>query len=196
MDRLEISAPFLERAREKLAPYGDRVRLIRGDMRDFHLGEKFDLIFIGFNAFLHLLTDDDAQAALRCIRAHCHPQTRFAIDIFVPDPLFLCRPAGHRAPAMEYTDPASGEHIKVMETNDYDPLTEVNHISWYYSSAERDDFLQYDFTMRMYYPDTMDRLLHECGYKVLEKWGDYARTPLGPESALQIYIARPAGRGR
>ncbi len=193
---LEISTPFLERAREKLAPYGDRVRLIQGDMRDFHLGEKFDLIFIGFNAFLHLLTDDDAQAALRCMGEHCHPETRLAIDIFVPDPFFLFRPPNQRIATMEYTDPNNGQTVKVSETNEYDPLTEINRISWYYSTAGRPDFLRYDFTMRMYYPDTMDRLLHECGFQVLEKWDDYARHPFGPESALQLYLARPAGGGQ
>ncbi len=187
---LEISTPFLKMAEGKLASFGDRVRLVHGDIRDFQLDEQFDLIFIGFNAFLHLLTDADALAALRCIRAHCHPQTRFAIDIFVPDPLFLYRPPGHRAPAMEYTDPASGEHVKVTETNDYDPLTGVNHISWYYTSAERDEFLQYNFTLRMYFPDTMDRLLHDAGFQVLEKWGDYKHTAFDQESSLQLYLAR------
>ena len=190
---LEISAPFLERAQEKLASYGDRARLILGDMRDFHLGESFDLIFIGFNAFLHLLTDDDACSALRCMAEHCHAETRLAIDIFVPDPLFLFRPPNHRAAAMDYIDPIDGQSVSVTESNEYDPLTELNRISWYYSTAKRPDFLRYDFTMRMFYPDTMDRLLHECGFQVLEKWGDYGRHPFGPESALQLYLARPAG---
>lgn len=191
---LEISAPFLERAREKLALYGNRARLIQGDMRDFHLGQSFDLIFIGFNAFLHLLTDDDAQATLHCVGEHCHPETRLAIDIFVPDPLFLYRSPNQRAVAMEYIDPNDGRTVKVSETNQYDPLTEINRISWYYSAAQRPDFLRYDFTMRMFYPDTMDRLLHDCGFQVLEKWDDYRRHPFGPDSTLQLYLARLAGK--
>ena len=190
---VEISTAFLRRAREKLASYGRRLRLIQGDIRDFHLDETFDLIFIGFNAFLHLLTDEDAIAALACVREHCHEKTRFIIDIFVPDPLFLYRPEGHRVPAKIYNDPNTGATVRVEETNGYDPETELNHLRWYYSTDEEKDFLVIDFTLRMYFPDTMDRLLHDAGFQVVAKWGDYQRTPLSDDSELQIYVAQVAG---
>ena len=187
---LEISEPFLQHAREKLASYGSKARLVRGDLRDFHLDETFDLIFIGFNAFLHLLTDDDALAALACIRKHCHEATRFVIDIFVPDPLFLYRPGGQRVPAKFYHDPQTGDAVRVEETNLYDPDTELNHLCWYHSTDEKKDFLVINFTLRMYFPDTMDRLLHDAGFRVVDKWGGYNRAPLSEESELQIYVAQ------
>ncbi|MFB0515277.1 MAG: class I SAM-dependent methyltransferase [Candidatus Neomarinimicrobiota bacterium] len=191
---IEISEAFLQRARDKLAPFGRRVRLVRGDIRNFHLDETFDLIFIGFNSFLHLLTDEDALAALGCVREHCHESTRFVIDIFVPDPLFLYHPECQRVPAKAYADPGTGATVNVEESNSYDPETELNHLRWYYSTSEKKDFLVIDFTLRMYYPDTMDRLLHDTGFRVIEKWGDYKRTPLNPDSELQIYVALLGGR--
>ena len=190
---VEISKAFLQRARDKLAPHGQRVRLVAGDMRSFHLGETFDLIFIGFNAFLHLLTNADALAALACVREHCHSDTRFALDIFVPDPLFLYRPEGQRVPTQVYADPQTGAAVKVEETNSYDPETELNHIRWYYSTDEDRDFWVTDFTLRMYFPDTMDRLLHDAGFRVTDKWGDYRRTPFSTDSDLQIYLAQSRG---
>ena len=188
---VDISAPFLEQAAANLAGEGSAVKLLRADMRSFDLGDTFDLILIGFNSFLHLLTDEDALAALARARVHCHPRTRLAIDIFVPDPLFLYRPANRRVEAMRYTDPATGESVIVEESNRYDPERELNHIRWTYSTENRRDFLEYEFVMRMYYPDTMDRLLHEAGFRVASKWGDYDETPLAPGSALQLYVAVP-----
>jgi hypothetical protein len=40
----------------------------------------------------------------------------------------------------------------------------------------------------MIFPDTMDRLLTEAGFVIKDKYGDYDKTPLGPESHLQIYV--------
>ncbi|MEE9162925.1 MAG: class I SAM-dependent methyltransferase [Candidatus Neomarinimicrobiota bacterium] len=189
---LDASPTFLTHARSRLAEYGERARMIAGDMRTFDLGETFDLIFIGFNSFLHLLTDEDALAALGCIRRHCEAGTRFALDIFVPDPLFLYRPENQKVPAKVYSDPATGTKVTVQETNRYEPESELNHLRWYYSTAEEPDFLVLDFTMRMYFPDTLDRLLHDAGFRILEKWGDYRRTPFDAGSSLQLCLAEVA----
>ncbi len=187
---IDSSKEFLATARSKLQEFGNRCRFVEGDMRNIELGETFDLIFIGFNSWLHLLTNEDAELALESIFKHCHKDTRFIIDIFVPDPIFLNRPANHRVPTMTYSDPVDGQTIEVQETNTFNPATEINHISWFYSSPDEIDFLHYDFTMRMYYPDTMDRLLHDNGFTITHKWGDYAGTALDSESALQIYVAQ------
>ncbi|UCH10613.1 MAG: class I SAM-dependent methyltransferase [Fidelibacterota bacterium] len=189
---VEISASLLKRARGKLATYRQRVRLVQGDIRNLHLNETFDLIFIGFNSFLHLLTDEDALAALDCVREHCHPDTRFMIDIFVPDPIFLYRPPDQRVPTKIYPDPETGAAVKVEETNSYDPETELNHLTWYYSTDEARDFLILDFTLRMYFPDTMDRLLHDAGFSVINKWGDYQCRSFNENSELQIYVTQVA----
>jgi SAM-dependent methyltransferase len=189
---LEVSKSFVKRAREKIAKYGDRGRIFQGDIRRFHLKQTFDLIFIGFNSFLHLLTDNDANRMLACMREHCHSETRFMIDMFVPDPLFLYRPEGKRVPAKIYVDPATNDNVSVEETNRYDPDTELNHLRWYYSTKKMPDFLVADFTLRMYFPDTMDRLLHEAGFQIIEKWGNYQRIAFREDCELQIYMARVA----
>ena len=188
---VDASKAFITLAQSKMAQWEDKVRLVHGDMRELALGETFDLIGIGFNSFLHLLTDDDALRALRSISKHCHQETRLVIDVFIPDPIFLYRPENQRIDSMTYFDPASGAAVKVTETNSYDPETELNKITWYYSEPDKPDFLVYDFVMRMLYPDTMDRLLTEAGFRIEAKWGDYEETPMDEESALQIVVATP-----
>lgn len=187
---IEVSQPFVKRACEKIAQYGQRGQIIQGDIRRFHLKQTFDLIFIGFNSFLHLLTDKDANRMLACVRKHCHSETRFMIDIFVPDPLFLYRPEDKRVPAKIYIDPTTNYNVSVEETNRYDPDTELNHLRWYYSTKKKPDFLVVDFTLRMYFPDTMDRLLHEAGFRIIKKWGNYQRAAFREDSELQVYMAR------
>ena len=47
-----------------------RVRVVEADMRDFDLGQQFDLVYCALDTFEHLLTTDDQLAALRCVARH------------------------------------------------------------------------------------------------------------------------------
>ena len=78
---LELSQPFLDRAKMK---FGDTADFILGDMRDFDLQMEFDLIFIGFNSFLHNLKIEDAINCLTCIKKHLTKNGKFLVSIFYP----------------------------------------------------------------------------------------------------------------
>ena len=143
-------------------------------------------IFIGFNSLLHLLTDDDILSFLNCVKLHCNAQTVFTIDVFVPHPLFLYRPE-IRYPTMEYIDSQTKEMIYVEEVSKYDPNTEINEISWFYSSGSKKDIQVYKYHMRMLYPDTINRLLIDSGFKIVNMFGDYNYNGFCEESQYQIY---------
>ena len=184
---LELSSDFAALARKKLSHFSNTPTIITGDMRDFQLNKTFDLIFIGFNSFLHLLKDEDAGSFFACVKQHMHTKSRFLIDIFVPNPLFLYRPEGIQFPVLEYTDSATDALVKVNESNNYNPDTEINELTWYFSTKNKLDFGVEQFSMRMYFPSKMNQLLIDSGFKILHQWGDYYRTDLGEGSKLQIY---------
>ena len=43
------------------------------------------------------------------------------------------------------------------------------------------------FKMKMYYPDTINRILIDEGFKIKYLWGDYNKSKFHSESPLQIY---------
>ena len=47
---------------------------------------------------------------------------------------------------------------------------------------------EYQFEMRMLYPDTIDRLLFETGFLIKQKLGDYDGRSFNENSLLQIYV--------
>ena len=116
-----------------------------------------------------------------------HAKSRFLIDIFVPNPLFLYRPEGIQFPVLEYNDSHSNKLVKVKESNNYNTDTEVNELTWYFSFDDQKDFAIEQFSMRMYFPSKMNQILIDNGFRILHQWGDYNRTPLGNGSKLQIY---------
>ena len=184
---LEIEPDFVRCAKKKLSIFGDLVSIVEGDMRSFYLGKKFDFIFIGFNSFLHLLTDKDAMDFFRCVQRHMHENSRFIIDIYIPNPLFLYRPERVHFHVLEYTDSITDEHVYVEESNVYNSDTEINELIWYFSTDDNKYFDQRRFSMRMFYPTKMNQMLIDAGFRVLHQWGDYYRTDLNECSKLQIY---------
>ena len=64
---IDISDEFLTSAKNR---YKDRATFLKNDMRQFVLKKEFNFIFIGFNSFLHNLTDEDASHCLTSVQKH------------------------------------------------------------------------------------------------------------------------------
>ena len=58
---LELSKELRDYSQKKLRTHDSTKRIFQGDMRSFNLDMQFDRVFIAFNSFLHLLSDEDAR---------------------------------------------------------------------------------------------------------------------------------------
>ena len=182
---IDNSKPFLDISVQK---FGKNGTFLYNNMQDFKLAEKFDFIFIGFNSFLHNLTDKDALNCLRCIREHLNSDGIFLLSIFLPDPEFLYRD--------EYLHEArtffnyKGKQCRVLEKNSYDDETQINSLTWQLEINGKLSDETYSFKQRMFYPHKMHLLFQESGFSVQEKFGDWDMNPMDEESPLQIYICK------
>ena len=161
--------------------------LKNADMRFFNLEHKYDYIFIGFNSLLHLLNEQDIYNCLQSIKKHMHTSSQFYIDIFVPSPLSLHRPKDTALRVLEFVDSNSKQLISIDEILDYDDKTEIADILWIYLNEDDQILFEFNFQMKMYYPDTMNRLLVENGFSINNLWGSYEKKPFTENSTLQIY---------
>ena len=184
---LELSQPFLDRAKMKFGGVAD---FILGDMRDFDLELEFDLIFIGFNSFLHNLTIADAENCLNCVKKHLTTNGKFLVSIFVPDPIFLNREEGKLFPATDFFQ-YQKSNCRIMEKNQYDSISQINQLTWVIERDGELDLAEYNYRMRMYYPHEMDILLSDNGFTIMEKFGNYQRDPMDGDSDMQIYVSEP-----
>jgi SAM-dependent methyltransferase len=180
---LDLSSVFIHHCKSKRF----NGKFITGDMRYFNLGQKFDLIFIPFNSFLHLYKEDEMTQCLKSIQNHLSDNGKFLLDIFVPNPEFLYRDPDKKYEEMTIIHPNGGE-CTVWQKNQYKEETEINHIHWFFNRGNIEPMDEYDFDMRMIYPDTMDRVLLDSDFTIEEKWGDYDGEPFNETSLLQLYI--------
>ena len=188
---LELSKIYCIHANKKLKKISINSSIIQGDMRSFNLGVRFDSILIPFNSLLHLLGEKDLIATLQSIKKHMHKNSILYIDIFVPHPLFLNRHNNIPEKRMEFYDSLNKKDSIVKETINFNSENVIVDVKWFYES-ERTVYHTFNFKMKMYYTDTMNRILIEQGFDILDLWGDYNFSPFSESSDLQIYKCRKA----
>lgn len=68
----------------------------------------------------------------------------------------------------------------------YNDKKEIIHVKWFYELNGK-VYNQFKFDMKMYYPDTMNRILTDQNFRILNLWGDYHKSSFNADSNLQIY---------
>ena len=182
---IDTSKTFIKEAKKR---FGNRGVFQLDNMQHFQHKNHYDFIFIGFNSFLHNLTDSDAKNCLRSVHKHLSEKGLFFVSAFIPDPVFLYQGDELHAATSFFT--YRNKQCRVMEKNTYHEGTQINHITW---TIETDGMLSnesYTFKQRMYPPHMMDILLSETGFTIKEKYGDWDRALLDEFSPMQIYICR------
>jgi SAM-dependent methyltransferase len=169
------------------------VDFVEGDMRDFDLDGTFSFIFIARNSLLHLHSPEDFLACFACVRRHLRPDGVFAFDVFNPSVEILARPSGQRFPVMEYIHPEKGQ-VTIEQTGAYDAATQVNRVTWYFSSAEHRDFLTVPVHLRSLFPQELPLLLEKGGLRLDARYGSFDREPFTSESRHQVCLCRAGTR--
>ena len=82
--------------------------------------------------------------------------------------------------------------ITIEELIDYDPITQVANSTWFWSTATERDFRVMELQMRQLYPEELPLLLAANGFRLLERFGDFARSPFGSASWRQVCICQAA----
>ena len=189
---LDLSKELCDFSNKKISNYDTKNRIFNEDMRSFDLDIKFDYIFIAFNSFLHILTDSDAMSTFKCIKSHLKDRGTFILDILLPNPDFLYRDEKDRElPVMDFKDSNTGELVEIFEKCVYQTETEVCELDWEYRYKNKPkESRVFSYQMRMYYPDTINRLLIDAGFQINDRFGDYERGRFNELSPLQIYVCQ------
>lgn len=189
---LELSSNMLAEARRKAGVRGVEVEWVQGDMRDFDLGRTFDLVFIAANSLLHLHQADALVDCFRSVRRHLAPGGRLVFDVFNPSVLMLAQADGlrRRRDALSFADPDRGVvHVDVAET--YDAAAQVTRGRWWFSTDSEADFLVAPLEIRSIFPQELPLLLSLGGLRVVERFGDWSRSPFTAHSTIQLCVCEP-----
>lgn len=189
---VDVVPGMIELARHKAK--GLSVEWIVADARVLDLNRQFRMIFESGSVFQHMLTRQDQEAFLACVRKHLDPAGLFVFGTLLPHADLLAG-AEEEKPWFTTSHP-EGYEIHVSGTDSYDPLRQVKLETAYrrWTDLHGKDHVQVaPLSLRYTFPQELETLLHYNGLEVVERYGDHDFSPLTQESHLQIYVCRRQG---
>lgn len=202
---LDQSEAFLDRARARLLAVHPAatgaVRFVEGDMADFSLPDRFDLIVLGYNNLSLLTTSTQREGCLCAVRRHLAEGGRVAIDLHMPDLALLAEAQTAVFPIvrqeLEWQNPAPGvsRFVSFFKTTSYDAATQTEKTTHYweiYHADGRHQSLVKELTWHHYFPCELRNLLLTCGLAPVAEYGDYERTPFSATSSHYRWIMAAA----
>lgn len=195
---VDLSAPMLEAAADKVAAESDEVRsritLCRGDIRRLSLKRTFRLILSPFNVLQHLYTRDDIERCFDVVKRHLMPRVgRFVFDVLMPDVRALSRNPTKQYKMGQLYHPAGDKRYFYRESFDYDPMTQVEFITMYFDDPDDpEQSFETPLAHRQFFPLELEGLLHYNGFDPLECYGAFDREELQEDSDSQIYVCKLA----
>lgn len=197
---IDISGSMQEECRSKIKKEGlnRTAKVIRGDIRNFRLYDKFDLITAPFRVIQAIETLEGFQHCLKCVNEHLKDDGFCIVGAFKPklskeqmaiswineQPLF----------SKEIVDPATGYTVKAFaERMKMDAEKQVLYpaiIYKIYSDGKLIDELNQNIVMKYYYADEFEKIISEAGFRVLAKYGGYHGETYGEGNELIIKFSK------
>tara|TARA_Y100001935_G_C16956806_1_gene337431 strand:- start:151 stop:516 length:366 start_codon:yes stop_codon:yes gene_type:complete len=115
------------------------------------------------------------------------PNAKLYIDIFVPKESFLYRNPNSFEEVLEFYDNEIEDNVVVKERLRYIDLQQVVNVLWKYYDSSGKCIREFNFKMKIMYPDTFHRLVEDFNLTVQDCWGSYEMEPLNENSSQQIY---------
>jgi len=195
---LDNSEAMLAKCQEKLKTQPkevqDNITIIHGNMISFDLKETFKLITIPFRGFQHLISIDDQLACLQCVNRHLGREGKLIFDLFQVDPRRLFDPAFTKESedTSEVVLPDGRKFRRCNRcaafhrTEQYNEIELIHYVT--YPSGKTERLLQ-KFALRYFFRYEVEHLLARSGFRVVELFGNYDKSPLIDDSPDMIFVA-------
>jgi SAM-dependent methyltransferase len=174
---LDASAAMLARLAENDA--AGSVTALLGDMVDDLPAGPFGLVFVAYNTFFGLLSEDRQRACFAAVAERLTVGGTFMIETFVPEP-----------------QPGSSVSVRSM-TVDSVVLSITSHDEsaqtaqgQYISFSESGGVRIRPWAIRYATVEQLDAMAIDAGFRVAERWEDAARTPFGVDSPRHVTVYR------
>jgi SAM-dependent methyltransferase len=164
-------------------PGGDRIEVTIGDFADVDVPGKFALIYVVFNTFFVLLTQEAQVRCFRNVAAHLAADGCFLIEAFVPD---MNRFDGEQTTR---ATKVTTEHIELDVTQHVRAEQRVVGQKVIITNGQVD---LYPIQIRYAWPAELDLMAQLAGLRLRERWEDWQRAPFTSQSGKHISLYESA----
>lgn len=168
-------------AKLKAKPGGDRIRITIGDFATVPVEGRFSLVFVVFNTFFGLLTQEDQIGCFEAVARHLVDDGLFVIEAFVPDLSRFDR--GQRVEALSVDADAV-----VLDASVHDRVAQ-RIVAQHVLMSNRGVQL-YPVKLRYAWPSELDLMARLAGLRLRERWSGWNREPFSAASASHVSVYR------
>jgi SAM-dependent methyltransferase len=177
---IDASEAMVEKMRAK--PGGAGVPVAFGDFAEVGVDGTFKLIFIAFNTFFALMTQEDQIRCFENVRRHLGDEGAFVLEAFVPD---LSR--FDRGQRVDATD-VGLDHVR-LDVSRHDMTTQVVESAHVVLRAGETRI--FPIHIRYAWPSELDLMARLAGLRLRERWAGWRGEPFSSSSERHVSIYEP-----
>jgi SAM-dependent methyltransferase len=182
---IDASEAMLSRLKDK--PGGDAIPTTVGSFAGFSLPGRFRLVYVVFNTFFGLRTQEEQVSCFESVARHLTPDGAFAMQAFVPD---VTRFDAHNQRVS--ADLVETDEIS-LEVSEHDPFaqrTKTTHV------VVRDGTVRlYPVRIRYAHVSELDLMARLAGLRLRERWSGWDREPYPSRSWTHVSVWEPGAVG-
>lgn len=178
VDGIDLSTAMVDRLRAK--PGGDQLDVTIGDFAAVDVPGRYRVVYVVFNTFHNLLTQDDQVRCFENVAAHLTDDGVFVIEAATPWRL-------QRLRDNQYVD---AEEIRVdrvtLDVGRHDPVTQLYDESHVTLSAE--GIRVSPIVTRYCWPSELDLMARIAGVRLHDRWGGWQGEPFTADSRRHVSV--------
>jgi SAM-dependent methyltransferase len=174
---IDAADSMISRLRAK--PGGDRINITRGNFADVPVTEKFGLVYIVFNTFFALSSQEEQVRCFRNVAAHLSPDGCFVIEAFVPD---VTRFTGGQ---VNWATKVTTDEVQ-LDVGQHDAAKQ--QVISQKVVIKNGDVRLYPVQIRYAWPSELDLMAQLAGLRLRERWSSWQRESFSSESKKHISI--------
>ena len=190
---IDLDQKKLAFAREKLnqsARTEGLCKLIRADMTEFSLGQKFDRVIMPYNSLYCLLTEQLVLNCFQSVRQHLQPEGLFCFDVYAIEEGEL----DDYPLEPDLVVVLSGDDctIDVWEQRSLDIAEQRFDAEYIYQIKNHDGGtyeVRHPIPQRFLYLEQLEQMLISCGLEIERLLGDFDGETFSEESPHMIVVA-------
>jgi SAM-dependent methyltransferase len=175
---LDASPAMVAKLRAK--PGGAQVPVTFGDFADVNVAGEFALVYIVFNTFFALLTQEAQVRCFQQVAARLAPGGSFALEAFVPDLTRFDR-GGTTNKATRVTN----EGVE-LDVSAHDAATQ--HVVSQKVVLTDGQVRLYPIQIRYAWPAELDLMARLAGLRLRQRWAGWQREPFNAQSSKHVSI--------
>ena len=168
-------------AKLRLKPRGEEIPVTFGDFAQVEVAGKFSLIYVVFNTFFALLSQEDQVRCFQNVAQHLDHRGVFVIEAFVPDPTRFT--AGQ---ALRVTNLL--EDQAWMDASLHNPVTQV--ITSQHIHLTEAGIRFYPVKLRYAFPSELDLMAQLAGLTLHHRWSEWQRSAFNAKSTKHVSVYR------